>query len=158
MYLLTEMDISRILLEGNFDRTKYSSSRIIGSLKIEHLLGIYLKECKNSEKVEKGEKGEKVEKFKKVFDILNKNRKKMLLEKIESILFKENRSVILKQEDTDNVVNIIILQNEGEYNTGIQLFENGKKKLEELRMCDQTEEEIMQEIEEYINQDFKLFV
>ena len=149
MYLLTEMDISRILLEGNFDRTKYSSSRIIGSLKIEHLLGIYLKECKNSEKVEK---------FKKVFDILNKNRKKMLLEKIESILFKENRSVILKQEDTDNVVNIIILQSEGEYNTGIQLFENGKKKLEELRMCDQTEEEIMQEIEEYINQDFKLFV
>lgn len=149
MYLLTEMDISRILLEGNFDRTKYSSSRIIGSLKIEHLLGIYLKECKNSEKVEK---------FKKVFEIINKNRKKMLLEKIESILFKENRSVILKQEDTDNVVNIIILQSEGEYNTGIQLFENGRKKIEELRMCDQTEEKIMQEIEEYINQDFKLFV
>ncbi len=152
MYLLTEMDISRILLEGNFDRTKYSTSRIIGSLKMEHLLGIYLKECKNSEK------GEKVEKFKKVFDILNKNRKKILLEKIESILFKDNRSIILKQEDTDNVVNIIILQSEEEYNTGIQLFENGKKKLEELRMCDQTEEKIMQEIEEYINQDFKLFI
>lgn len=91
-----------------------------------------------------------------IFDILVKNRKKILLEKIEYILFDEKRSVILKQEDTDILVNIIINKIE-EDNIRLQLFENGKR-LKEVRVSDVTQEETMEEIEDYLNQDYKLFI
>lgn len=90
-----------------------------------------------------------------IFDILVKSQKKILLEKIEDILFSEKKSIILKQEDTDNLV-IIINQIE-EDDTMLQLFENGKS-LKKVRVSDVTQEETMEEIENYLNQDYKLFI
>lgn len=90
-----------------------------------------------------------------IFDILVKSQKKILLEKIEDILFSEKKSIILKQEDTDNLV-IIINQIE-EDDTMLQLFENGKR-LKKVRVSDVTQEETMEEIENYLNQDYKLFI
>lgn len=89
-----------------------------------------------------------------IFDILVKSQKKILLEKIEDILFSEKKSIILKQEDTDNLV--IINQIE-EDDTMLQLFENGKS-LKKVRVSDVTQEETMEEIENYLNQDYKLFI
>lgn len=91
-----------------------------------------------------------------IFDILVKSQKKILLEKIEDILFSEKKSIILKQEDTDNLVIIIINQIE-EDDTMLQLFENGKS-LKKVRVSDVTQEETMEEIENYLNQDYKLFI
>lgn len=59
MYILTEIEISRILSEGTFDNKKYSSSRCITGWKVGDLLNFYLEDYKDSKDVKK---------FKEVFD------------------------------------------------------------------------------------------
>lgn len=100
MYILTEMDISRILSEGSFDSKKYSSSRYITGWKVGDLLNFYLEDYKDSKDVKN---------FKEIFD--KEENKEKICELIsnfyldETMLNKEEKKLIKQIKDLVKKIN-----------------------------------------------------
>lgn len=100
MYILTEMDISRILSEGSFDSKKYSSSRYITGWKVGDLLNFYLEDYKDSKDVKN---------FKEIFD--KEENKEKIYELIsnfdldETMLNKEEKKLIKQIKDLVKKIN-----------------------------------------------------
>lgn len=105
MYILTEIEISRILSEGTFDSKKYSSSRCITGWKVGDLLNFYLEDYKDSKEVKN---------FKEIFD--KEENKEKIYELIsnfyldETMLDKEEKKLIKQIKDLVKKIN------NGDYN------------------------------------------
>lgn len=78
MYILSEMEILKIISEGCLDTKKYSSSRCISGWKAGDLLNFFLEDYKDSEDVKK---------FKKIFD--KEENKETIYELISNFYLKE---------------------------------------------------------------------
>ena len=105
MYILTDMDISRILSEGSFDNKKYSSSRCITGWKVGDLLNFYLEDYKDSKDVKN---------FKEIFD-KEENKEKIykLISNFyldETMLDREEKKLIKQIKDLVKKIN------NGDYN------------------------------------------
>ena len=103
MYILTEMEISRILSEGTFDSKKYSSSKCITGWKVGNLLNFYLEDNKDSKDVKKFKKiFDKEENKEKIYKLIsNFYLDEIMLNKEEKQLMKQMKDLIKKINNGD---------------------------------------------------------